>query len=66
VAKLTVYAPIAVSTWTAGTSRPELPAVEITEDIPADLSELSELDAVRTRLTERVTQRAPPTAGEND
>ena len=69
VAKLAlhrVYAPIAVSTWTAGTPRLELPAVEITEGIPADLSELSELDAVRTRLIERVTQRAPRTAGEND
>src|ERR1039458_3589863 len=48
VAKLAlrrVYAPIAVSTWRADTPRPELPAVEITEDVPADLSELSELDA---------------------
>ena len=62
VAKLAlhrVYAPIAVSTWKAGTPPPELPAVEITEDVPADLGELSELDAVRTRLIERVTQRAP-------
>ena len=69
VAKLAlhrVYAPIAVSTWTAGAPRPELPAVEITEGIPADLSELSELDAVRTRLIERVTQRAPQTAGDDD
>jgi hypothetical protein len=60
-----VYAPIAVSTWRADTPRPELPAVEITEDVPADLSELSELDAVRTRLIERVAQRAPQTASED-
>jgi len=61
-----VYAPIAVSTWRADTPRPELPAIEITEDVPADLSELSELDTVRTRLIERVAQRAPETAGEDD
>ena len=67
VAKLAlhrVYAPIAVSTWRAGTPQPELPAVEITEDVPADLGELSELDAVRTRLIERVAQHAPQTAGD--
>lgn len=62
VAKLAlhrVYAPIAVSTWKAGAPRSELPAVEITEDVPADLGELSQLDSVRTRLIERVTQHAP-------
>ncbi len=36
-------------TWTADTFRLDLSAVEITEDVPADLSELSELAAVRTR-----------------
>ncbi|MGO9954732.1 MAG: PDDEXK nuclease domain-containing protein [Solirubrobacteraceae bacterium] len=67
VAKLAlhrVYAPIAVSTWRADTPRAELPAVEITEDVPADLGELSELDTVRARLIERVAQRTPETAGE--
>ncbi len=62
VAKLArhrVYAPIAVSTWRTGTPRPELPAVEITDDAPNDLGELSELDSVRTRLIERVAQHAP-------
>jgi len=29
-----VYAPIAVSTWKAGTPRAELPAVEITDEVP--------------------------------
>jgi predicted nuclease of restriction endonuclease-like (RecB) superfamily len=69
VAKLAlhrVYAPIAVSTWRAGTPPPELPAVEITEDVPADLGELSELDAVRTRLIERVAQRSPEIAATED
>jgi hypothetical protein len=50
------YAPIAASTWRAGTPRPELPGVEITEDV-ADLGELSELVAIRTRLIERVARR---------
>jgi predicted nuclease of restriction endonuclease-like (RecB) superfamily len=62
VAKLAlhrVYAPIAVSTWKAGIPRPELPAVEITDDVPSDLGELAELDAVRTRLIERVARHAP-------
>jgi hypothetical protein len=61
VAKLAlhrVYAPIAVSTWTTGTPRPELPPVEITDDIPADLRELAELETVRARLIERVSWRA--------
>jgi hypothetical protein len=61
VAKLAlhrVYAPIAVSTWRAGTTY-ELPAVEIRDDVPADLDELSELDTVRTRLIERVARHAP-------
>jgi predicted nuclease of restriction endonuclease-like (RecB) superfamily len=69
VAKLAlhrVYAPIAVSTWRAGAPRPELPAVEITEGVPADLGELSELDAVRTRLIERVAQHAPEITEEDD
>ncbi len=52
-----VYAPIAVSTWKAGAPQPELPAVEITDDVPADLADLAELDAVRARLIERVAQR---------
>jgi predicted nuclease of restriction endonuclease-like (RecB) superfamily len=62
VAKLAlhrVYAPIAVSTWRAGTPVPELPSVEVTDDVPADFGELSELDAVRTRLIDRVARRAP-------
>jgi predicted nuclease of restriction endonuclease-like (RecB) superfamily len=62
VAKLAlhrVYAPIAVSTWRAGMPAPELPSVEVTDDVPADLGELAELDAVRTRLIDRVAQRAP-------
>lgn len=54
-----VYAPIAVSTWKAGTPQPELPAAEITDDVPADLDDLAELDAVRARLIERVAQRTP-------
>ena len=69
VAKLAlhrVYAPIAVSTWKAGTPPPELPAVEITDDVPADLGELAELDTVRTRLIERVAQRAPQLPGDGD
>ena len=60
VAKLAlhrVYAPIAVSTWRAGTPAPELPSIEVTDDVPADLDELAELDAVRTRLIDRVAQR---------
>jgi len=62
VAKLAlhrVYAPIAVSTWQAGMPTPELPSVEVTDDVPADLGELSQLDAVRTRLIDRVARRAP-------
>jgi hypothetical protein len=62
VAKLAlhrVYAPIAVSTWRAGTPAHELPSVEVTEDVPADLDELAELDTVRTRLIDRVAKRAP-------
>jgi len=61
VAKLAlhrVYAPIAVSTWEAGTSAPELPPVEVTDDVPEDLSELAQLDEVRTRLIDRVSRRA--------
>jgi hypothetical protein len=62
VAKLAlhrVYAPIAVATWRAGMPAPERPSVEVTDDVPADLGELAELDAVRTRLIDRVAQRAP-------
>jgi predicted nuclease of restriction endonuclease-like (RecB) superfamily len=69
VAKLAlhrVYAPIAVSTWKAGAPRPELPAVEITDDVPADLGELAELDVVRTRLIERVARHAPEIIGDAD
>lgn len=69
VAKLAlhrVYAPIAVSTWKAGTPRPELPAVEITDEVPADLGDLSELDTVRTRLIERVVRRTPEIAAGDD
>jgi predicted nuclease of restriction endonuclease-like (RecB) superfamily len=62
VAKLAlhrVYAPIAVSTWQAGMPACELPSVEVSDDVPDDLAELAELDAVRTRLIDRVAQRAP-------
>jgi len=62
VAKLAlhrVYAPIAVSTWRTGTAAPELPSIEITDDVPSDLGELSELAAVRTRLIDRVARRVP-------
>jgi len=41
-----------------GGPQPELPPVEVTEDVPQDLSELAELDEVRTRLIDRVTRRA--------
>lgn len=54
-----VYAPIAVSTWQAGTPAPELPPVEVTEDVPEDLSELAQLEEVRTRLIDRVARRTP-------
>lgn len=54
-----VYAPIAVSTWRADAPAPELPPAEITEDVPADLGELSELETVRERLIDRVAQHAP-------
>ncbi|HWJ49560.1 MAG TPA: PDDEXK nuclease domain-containing protein [Solirubrobacteraceae bacterium] len=57
VAKLAlhrVYAPIAVSTWQID-ARAELPPVEVTDDVPEDLSELEE---VRTRLIDRVARRA--------
>jgi len=50
-----VYAPIAVSTWQKGTPAPQLPPVEVTDDVPEDLSEL---DEVRTRLIDRVSRRA--------
>lgn len=56
VAKLAlhrVYAPIAVSTWRSDT-RAELPPVEVTDDVPEDLSEL---DEVRARLLDRVARR---------
>jgi hypothetical protein len=62
VAKLAlhrVYAPIAVSTWKSETQAPTLPPVEITDDVPADFDELSELDAVRRRLIDRIAERAP-------
>jgi hypothetical protein len=35
-----------------------LPPVEITDDVPADLDDLSELETVRERLIDRVAQRA--------
>ena len=54
-----VYAPIAVSTWQAGTPAPELPPVEVTEDLPEDLAELAQLEEVRTRLIDRVARRTP-------
>ncbi len=69
VAKLAlhrVYAPIAVSTWKGGSPPPELPAVEITDEVPADLGDLSELDTVRTRLIERVVRRTPEIAAGDD
>jgi predicted nuclease of restriction endonuclease-like (RecB) superfamily len=49
-----VYAPIAVSTWTAGAAQPTLPPVEVTDEVPEDLSEL---DEVRARLLDRVARR---------
>jgi nuclease YhcG-like protein len=61
VAKLAlhrVYAPIAVSTWRTDRPPRELPAVEITENVPADLDELAELGSVRERLIDRVARRA--------
>lgn len=60
VAKLAlhrVYAPIAVSTWRTDTP-PALPPVDVTDEIPADLGELAQLDDVRSRLVERVARRA--------
>ncbi|MBV9001476.1 MAG: DUF1016 family protein [Solirubrobacterales bacterium] len=69
VAKLAlhrVYAPIAVSTWKAGTPPPELPAVEITDEVPADLGDLSELDTVRIRLIERVARHTPEIAADGE
>jgi predicted nuclease of restriction endonuclease-like (RecB) superfamily len=65
VAKLAlhrVYAPIAVSTWRAGTPAPELPSIEVTDHVPLHLGELAELDAVRTRLIDRVARHAPQSA----
>jgi hypothetical protein len=62
IAKLTlhrVYAPIAVSTWQTTSQAPRLPPVEVTENVPEDLSELAELDEVRTRLIDRVARRTP-------
>jgi len=61
VAKLAlhrVYAPIAVSTWTTDRPARDLPPVEVTEEIPADLDELAELNAVRTRLIDHVTRQS--------
>jgi predicted nuclease of restriction endonuclease-like (RecB) superfamily len=67
VAKLAlhrVYAPIAVSTWQTDRPAPALPPVEISDDVPADLSELAELEGVRARLIERVAHhQAPPADG---
>ena len=64
VAKLAlhrVYSPIAVSTWRVDTPE-DLPAVELADDVPADMAELAELDIVRTRLIDRVAPRGsqPP------
>ncbi|WP_320670140.1 PDDEXK nuclease domain-containing protein [Patulibacter defluvii] len=59
VAKLAlhrVYAPIAVSTWRADVP-PELPAVEVGDEVPRDLASLAELEDVRARLLERVSRR---------
>ena len=64
VAKLAlrrVYAPIAVSTWRAGTPQPELPSVEITEDVPADPRR-----ALRTRRGSHATDRASRAASPGD
>ena len=66
VAKLAlhrVYAPIAVSTWQTDRPAPALPPVEISDDVPADLSELAELESVRARLIERVAHHQAPPAG---
>jgi predicted nuclease of restriction endonuclease-like (RecB) superfamily len=68
VAKLAlhrVYAPIAVSTWQAGEPPRELPPVEISDDVPADLGELSQLDDVRTRLIDRVAHRTDTSDNES-
>jgi predicted nuclease of restriction endonuclease-like (RecB) superfamily len=61
-----VYAPIAVSTWQADTPAPTLPPVEIADDVPADLGELSELETVRARLIDRVARRAPEIIDEDE
>jgi nuclease YhcG-like protein len=58
-----VYAPIAVSTWTTGAPQPALPPVEVTDDVPDDLAELTQLDEVRTRLIDRVMRRASEITG---
>jgi predicted nuclease of restriction endonuclease-like (RecB) superfamily len=65
VAKLAlhrVYAPIAVSTWQTDRPASALPPVEISDDVPADLSELAELEGVRARLIERVAHHQAPSA----
>jgi predicted nuclease of restriction endonuclease-like (RecB) superfamily len=59
VAKLAlhrVYAPIAVSTWRTDRPSRDLPPIEVTERVPADLGELTELDTVRARLVDRVAR----------
>ncbi len=42
----------------SGTPAPALPPVEVTDNVPGDLAELTQLDEVRTRLIDRVTRRA--------
>jgi hypothetical protein len=69
VAKLAlhrVYAPIAVSTWRANRPARELPAVEITDTVPADLEELAELDTVCARLIDRVARHGSHTSDRDD
>jgi predicted nuclease of restriction endonuclease-like (RecB) superfamily len=61
-----VYAPIAVSTWQAGTPAPTLPPIEIADDVPSDLGELSELETVRAKLIDRVARRAPEIIDEDE
>jgi predicted nuclease of restriction endonuclease-like (RecB) superfamily len=57
-----VYAPIAVATWQAGASLSGPAPAQGGADVPADISELAQLNDVRARLVDRVAQRAPQLA----
>jgi predicted nuclease of restriction endonuclease-like (RecB) superfamily len=52
-----VYSPIAVSTWQTTNEHEQLPTPDSAEEA-SDREELAELDDVRARLIERVSQRA--------